>query len=170
MIQWFPGANEDVLNVACAAASSVAVAICVVPSKNINAPVGTPLPMFGLTDAVNVTDCRKGAGFAEDVSPVEVAAVLTVSLTAAEALPAKLGSPEYFAVMEWVPSASDEVPNVTCPFAPSVPVPSSVEVSRNCTTPVGVPVVELETVAANVTDCAKDAGFGEDVSAVELAA
>lgn len=74
VIEWFPTVKEGGLSVACAVASSVAVAICVVPSKNVTVPVGTPLPMFGLTVAVNVTDCPKEAGFEEDVSAVEVAA------------------------------------------------------------------------------------------------
>ena len=60
--------------------------------------------------------------------------------------------------------------NVACPFVFSVPVPICKLPSKNCTMPVGVPVVELETVAVNVTDCPRVAGFGEDLSAVELAA
>ena len=75
------------LNVACALGLSGPVPICVVPSKNATVPVGVPLPVFGLTVAVNVADVPKVAGFAEDASAVDVA-VSTVSLNAVEVLAA----------------------------------------------------------------------------------
>ena len=93
-----------------------------------------------------------------------------VSVSAADVLAAKLVSPEYLAVIEWVPTAKEDVLNVACAFAVSVPVPICMLPSKNCTVPVGVPVVELETVAVNVTDCPKVPGFAEDTTTVELAA
>lgn len=93
-----------------------------------------------------------------------------VSVSAADVLTAKLASPPYLAVIEWVPTDSDEVLKVACALAPNMPVAIWVVPSENVTMPVGVPVVELETVAVNVTDCPKVARFAEDISAVELAA
>jgi hypothetical protein len=169
VIEWFPTAKEDVLNVACAFALSEPLPIWVVPSRKFTLPVGVPLAALE-TMAVKVTCCPAVTITAEEVSAVEVAA-WTVSLTAVyEVLPVKFVSPKYFAVIEWIPSDKDEVLKAACPDAFSVPVPICMLPSKNCTMPVGVPVVELETVAVNVTDCPRVAGFGEDVSAVELAA
>lgn len=85
-------------------------------------------------------------------------------------LAAKLASPEYFAVTEWVPTASDEVVNAACLFAFIVPVPIWVVPSRNATVPVGVPLPVFGlTVAVKVTGCPKVAALPEDASAVEVA-
>lgn len=80
-----------------------------------------------------------------------------------------MASPEYFAVIAWVPAARDEELNVACACALSAPLPIWVIPSRNATVPVGVglPVFGL-TVAVNVIGCPKVAGFEEDVSAVEV--
>ena len=64
------------------------------PSLNEILPVGEPAP--GLTtesEAVNVTVCAKLKLTEEDVSATVVAAWLTVSDTAADALGAKVASP-----------------------------------------------------------------------------
>jgi hypothetical protein len=87
VIECIPADSDEVLNVACAFGLSVPVPICVVPSENATAPVAVPLPVCGLTVAVNVTDCPNVAGFAEDTTAVDVA-VRTVSLSAAEVLAA----------------------------------------------------------------------------------
>ena len=61
------------------------------------------------------------------------------------------------------------VVNVVTP-AESVPVPICVVPSRNVTVPAIVPAVLDVTVAVNVTFVAVVDGFGDDVSAVEVAA
>jgi hypothetical protein len=95
-----------------------------------------------------------------------------VSVSTADVLPAKLVSPPYAAVIEWLPTDSDEVVIVACPFAYAycVPVPICVLPSKNCTVPVGVPVVELKTVAVKVTGRPKVAGFRDDATVTELLA
>jgi hypothetical protein len=170
LIECDPAASEEVANVPTPEALSVPVPSTVAPSLNVTVPVGVlVLPAAFDTVAVNVTCCPVVIGFAEDVSAVEVA-VRTVSLTAVEVLPKKLVSPEYFAVIEWVPTAKEAVLNIAWAFAPSGPVPICVLPSKNCTGPVGIPVVELDTVAVNVTDCPKAPGFADDTTTVELAA
>ena len=71
--------------------------------------------------------------------------------------------PVKLAPMVWLPVASDEVVNVATPearvVAPSVKV----------TLPAGVPLA-LVTVAVKVTLCPCDAGFAEELRAVEVAA
>lgn len=172
LIEWVPAASEEVENVATPDALSVPVPRVVEPSLNVTIPVGVPmLPAAFDTVAVNVTCCPVVAALGAAVTAVIVSATVTISVTiAVEVLPRKLVSPEYFAVIEWIPTDSDEVMNAACPFTFSVPVPICMLPSKNCTVPVGVPVVELETVAVNVTDCPKVAGLAEDMSAVELAA
>ncbi len=87
VIECVPADSDEVLNVACAFAPSAPVPICVLPSKNGTVPVGVPLPLCGLTVAVNVTGCPKVTGFAEDASAVKVG-IRTVSLSAADVLAA----------------------------------------------------------------------------------
>ena len=71
---------------------------------------------------------------------------LTVCVNAAEVLATLLGSPPYFAVIEWLPTASEEVVKVAVPAA-SVPVPICVPPSKKVTVPVGENPV---TLAVNV--------------------
>ena len=67
------------------------------------------------------------------------------------------------------PAVSDEVAKVATPEVLRVPVPSVVVPSLKVTMPVGVPVPPLAvTVAVNVTDWPKAAGFCEDVSVTLL--
>ena len=165
-----PAASEEVASVATPEELSVLVPGVVEPSLNVTVPEGVPTaPIAFDTVAVNVTDWPVVAGLGAAAIAVVVDSRFTVSVSAADVLPVKFVSPEYFAVIEWVPIASDDVLSVACPFAPSAPVPICAAPSKNTTVPVGVPVVELKTVAVSVTDCAKGAGFGEDASAVELA-
>lgn len=91
-----------------------------------------------------------------------------VSVSGADVPVIKLVSPEYCAVIEWVPTASAEVANVACPFAPNAPVPIWVMPSRKATLPVGVPLAELDTVAVNVTCSPAYIVRGEEASAVEV--
>jgi hypothetical protein len=100
---------------------------------------------------------------------VKSSAAFIVSVSAADVLAAKLVSPEYFAAIECVPTAKEEVLNAACAFAPSVPVPICVIPSKNTTVPVAVPLPVCGlTVAVNVTDCPNVAGFAEDATAVEV--
>ena len=57
MIDWVPAGKELVLNVATPLAFKVPVPRVVVPSRNVTEPVGTLLPLCGVTVAVNVTLC-----------------------------------------------------------------------------------------------------------------
>jgi hypothetical protein len=94
----------------------------------------------------------------------------TVSVSAADVLAAKLVSPEYFAVIEWVPTAKEDVLSVACAFAPSTPVPMCVVPSRKATLPVGVALAALETVAVNATCCPTVTMAAEDATTVDVAA
>jgi hypothetical protein len=139
------------------------------PSRKATLPVGVALTALE-TVAVNVTCCPTVTVAAEDATAVEVAACCMVWLTACELLAAKVASPEYFAVIKWVPAARDEELNIACALAFSVPVPIWVVPSRNAAVPVGVPLPVFGlSVAVNVTGCPKVVGFAEDVSAVEVA-
>ncbi len=90
---------------------------------------------------------------------------LTVCTKAAEVLATLLGSPPYFAVIEWLPTASEEVVRVAVPAA-SVPAPICMPLSKKVTVPVGENPVP---VAVNVTDCPKPDGFFDDDSAAVVA-
>jgi hypothetical protein len=69
--------------------------------------------------------------------------------------------------MRWTPVVRDDVVNVACPEALSVPMPIVVVPSSNVTVPVGVPVPLLGvTVAVKVTDCPNVLGFGDEVRSV----
>jgi hypothetical protein len=87
VIKWVPADSDEELKVACACGFRVPEPICVLPSRKATVPVGVPLPVCGLTVAVNVTGCPKVAGLPEDVSAVEVAR-RTLSFTAVEVLAA----------------------------------------------------------------------------------
>src|SRR5215472_8610930 len=76
---------------------------------------------------------------------------------------AKLASPEYCAVMVWLPTVRAEVVYVAMPVA-TVPEPSWVVPSQKVTVPVGVPAGEL-TAAVKVTAWPVPAGFCDDVTA-----
>lgn len=61
---------------------------------------------------------------------------LTVCVNAGEVLPAKKASPEYLAVMEWEPTAREDVEN--CTIVPArLNVPRVAAPSKNVTVPVG---------------------------------
>ena len=104
-------------------------------------------------------------------TPIEKSSgAIIVSISTADALAAKLASPEYLAVIEWVPTAKEDVLNVACAFVPSEPLPIWVVPSRKVTLPVGVPLMALETVAVKVTCCPALTVLEEEVSAIEVAA
>ena len=75
-------------------AQSVPCPGIVEPSLNVTVPVGVPLPGApAATVAVKVTDWPKTDGFADDVTEVVVASLVTVSVRTDDTLPVKLLSP-----------------------------------------------------------------------------
>jgi len=69
-------------------------------------------------------------------------------------------SPEYAAVMLWLPLVRVEVEKLATPFT-RAPVPRAVVPSRKVTLPVAVPIAgaTADTVAVKVTDWPKVDGF-----------
>jgi hypothetical protein len=100
------------------------------------------------------------------------AGATTIWSRAGEVLALRLTSPEYSAVIEWVPTERLAVVREARPDAFSVAVPRLVAPSRNVTVPVGTPPagVEVVTVAVNVTPWATFEGFAEDARAVLVGA
>jgi len=83
--------SEEVANVATPDPLSAPVPSVVPPSLNVTLPVGVPAPgATAATVAVKVTDWPNTDGWAEEVTPVVVAAWFTVWVTADEVLPVKL--------------------------------------------------------------------------------
>jgi hypothetical protein len=74
----------------------------------------------------------------------------------------KFASPEYIAVIEWLPTASALVVSVPTPFTRE-PVPSGDVPSKNVIVPVGILMPEL-TVAVSVTAFRVITGFTLDCS------
>jgi hypothetical protein len=89
---WFPGARNDVVNVACPVESRVTVDKVVVPSRNWIVPVGTA--PFVATRAVKVTACPAPEGFKDEVSVVVLDARLTVCVRVPEVLASQFELPE----------------------------------------------------------------------------
>jgi hypothetical protein len=87
-----------------------------------------------------------------------------------EVLAAKLESPPYAAVIEWVPTASVEIVKEAAPLMFSVAVPSEIVPSRKATVPVGAPELEEVIVAVNVTGAPLDVEGAELSKAVVVAA
>jgi hypothetical protein len=99
---------------------------CVAPSVKVTTPVGAADPDFGATVAVKVTawpevSCVEGADSEVVVATLVVAE--TVIVTAADVDSEKPASPEYAAVIEYVPTARPEVWKVATPDEFKVPVP-----------------------------------------------
>ena len=115
----------------------------VTPSVKVTAPVGE-LP---LTVAVKVTFWPNVDGFAVETTIVVVAAGLTSCDNIVEVEPRLLVSPEYTAVMECVPTLSNEFEQAALLLV-SVAEHNVVLPSLNVTVPVGdLPA----TVAVNIT-------------------
>ena len=75
-------------------ALKVAVPSVAAPSRNVTVPVGVPTPgATALTVAVKVTAWPDADGFTDEVTVVELLALLTVWVIAAEVLELKLASP-----------------------------------------------------------------------------
>src|SRR5215470_17458337 len=79
----------------------------------------------------------------------------------------EMRSPLYCPVMEWEPTASEDVVKVAWPEA-SMPVPRLVPPSENATVPVGVVARSQAalTVAARVTGCPNTEGFADELNTV----
>ena len=87
-------------------------------------------------------------------------------MRAAEALPVKVVSPPYTAVIEWEPAERAAVVKLAIP-PESVPAPSVAAPSLKVTVPVGVPEPDAGlSVALNVTDWPTTDGFGEEIEVV----
>src|ERR1700676_4285798 len=166
VIECDPTASVDVVNAALPLLS-VPVPSTVVPSLNVTDPVGVPV-VNDFTVAVKVTGFPCLEGFSEEVTVLDVAAFVTVSVSTAEVLPVKFASPPYTAVIECDPTVSVDVVNAAFP-ALSATVASVVAPSLKITVPVGVPEVAAFTVAVNVTAWPNVDGFSEDTTAVEVA-
>ena len=88
-----PIASEEMANVALPELK-VAVPSVEAPSRNVTVPVGVPVPgETALTVAVNITDWPNTDGFTDEVTVVELLALLTVWVMAVEVLLLKFVSP-----------------------------------------------------------------------------
>jgi hypothetical protein len=92
VIEWDPTDSVLVMKVV-EPDARVPVPRVVVPSRKVTVPVGVPVPEVGATVAVNVTDCPKTDGFADDVTVVVVPVVPTDWVRTALVLVLKLPSP-----------------------------------------------------------------------------
>src|SRR5262249_22312150 len=93
---------------------------------------------------------------------VVVAILTTCTTTAADVLPFRVPSPEYTAVIEWLPAASADVENTAVPlFTATVPIAAAP--SRNWTVPVALDGV---TVAVNAASCPTFSGEAGPASVV----
>jgi hypothetical protein len=132
--------------------SSVTVPSRAAPSKKLTVPVGTPDPGAStVVVAVSVTDWPKTEEAMDEETEVVVAAALTVWVRAAELLAVKFASPEKTAVIERLPTASDEVEKTAVPEVSSVAEPSRVGPSKKLTEPVGTPDPGASTVVVAVS-------------------
>jgi hypothetical protein len=147
VMEWLPTAGDEMLRVATLLLTA-ALPSTTEPSLKVTVPVAMP-PLAPVTVAVRVTACPVYAGFADELSAVELPAMPTVSVTAAEELVLKVLSPLYTAVSEWLPTARAEVVNVAVPPVRSAD-PTTAEPSLNVTDPLGVPL-EPVTLAVRVT-------------------
>jgi hypothetical protein len=172
VIECIPAANVDVANVAEPEPFNVPGPKVVAPSRNVTVPVGTFVPLAGVTLAINETlaPVVPAAGPVNIVVVAMSAAAFTVSVNAGEVSPAKFASPPYCAVIECDPCASADVINVAFPPAPTVLIPREVAPSKNVTVPVIVPAVAEETVAVNGTLAPVVDGFRDDVTTELVAA
>jgi hypothetical protein len=172
MVPCVPPASDEVENVAVvtpAVVESVPVPNVVVLSLKVTVPVGVPDPgEVTITVAVNVTDCPKIVGLAEETTLVVVSALLTTWDRDAEVLVLKLVSPPYTAVMECVAIVNEEaakVAVVTPPVVERVPEPRVFAPSLKVTVPVGVPAADA-TVAVSVTDWLNTDGLLEEATVI----
>jgi hypothetical protein len=96
---WLPTDRDEVANVALPELN-VAVPSVEAPSRKVTVPDGVPVAgATALTVAVNVTDWPKTDGFTDEVTVVELPALPTVWVIAAEVLLVKFVSPAYETVI-----------------------------------------------------------------------
>ena len=170
---WDPTLSDDVVNVATPPLSGLVLIITPL-SRKFTFPVGVPPPDGPFTLAVNVTACPAKEGFPEEARAVAEGRSVdcTTCVTAFDVVPAKVASPGYCAVIEWVPTLNDAVFNMATPLASSAPVPICVVPSMNVTVPVGTagaPPTELTTIASNDTNWLVTEGSGAENSSVVVA-
>src|SRR5262245_14706307 len=166
---WPPAATKLVVNVAMLPAPTATVPRTTLPSWNVTVPVGVPAPgATADTVAVKVTAWPATPGLTDDRKATVVDARLTVSVTTAEVLAAKPGTPKKSAVSAWVPMPSD-TGTVAWPAPSSGSKPRTVLPSRKATKPIGVPAWEL-TVAVSENICPKTAVGADVLSVVVVAA
>jgi hypothetical protein len=143
-MEWLPAASAAVLSAA-NPPLNVAVPMTVAPSRNCTLPVADA----GAIVAVKVTDWPATDGFRDVAITADEAAFATLTVVAADELPALLVSPLYSAVIECVPAVRFVAVTEAEPPV-RVTVASTVAPSRNCT----VPVAEAgATVAVSCTLC-----------------
>src|SRR5262245_16328194 len=132
--------------------SSVANPSVLLPSRRMTVPVGTPAPVkAGVTVTVSTSGLPTGAGLADAVKVVVVAAWLTVTLSVAGPLGAKVDVPLKTAVRVWLPDGENAVASTARPRASRLAVPRAPEwASKKVTVPDGVPT-GLVTVAVKWT-------------------
>jgi len=139
---------------------------------NCTVPPGVPDPgALALTVAAKVTLWPNTEGLADEVTLVLVSALFTSCVIAPDVLVLKLPSPPYTAVIEWLPTASEEMFNVATPPL-NVPVPIVVTPSLNVTVPLGVPdpgALAL-TVAVKITFCPNTEGVSDVATLVLVSA
>ena len=125
------------------------------------APVGAPEhakatvplnPLFGVNVTVAVADVPAATELSAGTTATAKSGVApdTVKLTAAELLPAKVESPPYSAINDWVPAVNEAVVMVALPWDETAELPRRLVPVRKLTVPVGVPAALEVTLAVSV--------------------
>jgi hypothetical protein len=109
-------------------------------------------------------------GEPDEVTAVTVMTPVTTWLNVAEVAAAKFESPEYTAVMEYVPEGVKEVERLAVPFESVTAEPIAAPFFSKVTVPVGVPPNGPVKVAVKVTDPVTTTGLRLDVRPTEGAA
>jgi hypothetical protein len=164
---WLPDASEELLNVAVPALFREPVPSVVVPSINVTMPVGAvgvdEPGATTVTVAVSATVWPTLEGLGDAASVVVVAAWFTVWFNTLEVPEAKMLSPEYEAVMLWLPTTSAALLSVPMPLLRDA-LPNTIPPSLNVTVPVGTLGLDAVgvTVAVKLTCCPNTDGFMEE--------
>jgi hypothetical protein len=172
VIEWVPAAKVVVAKFAEPEPLSVPVPMLVAASKKVTVPVGTFVPLAGVTLAIN----DKLAPTVPVAGPVSVVVVevsapaLTTCDIAVDVLVENLASPLYFAVIECVPCVSVVLETAATPPLIVTGAPICVALSKNVMVPVSVPAVADVEVAVKVTVCPAVDGFKEETTLVVVAA
>lgn len=166
VIECAPADNVEMLNAAVPLISAVDPN-AFVPSIKMTVPLGIrPLPV---TFAVNVTNWPTCDGLSLDVTLVLLTGKLTFCVKTEEALPVKLPSPLYTAVIGCAPTL--RAPAVKAALPPLTgPVPNTFCPSLKPTVPVGMPALPEEIRAVKVTGCPLKDGFSDELAVVVVLA